>query len=118
MKAFSVLIFICLAAAITAYEQYIGNARHPDHPGKCYHKDTNYAIAIGEVYRPVQADTCAKYTCRDDFVIRINHCPRYMVGEGCTVSRDENQPYPKCCAVLHCVDRDGKSEDRPTGYDS
>ncbi|XP_055389179.1 uncharacterized protein LOC129618452 [Condylostylus longicornis] len=116
LSIYFIINSLFLIGFIQAYEQYIGNARHDDYPNKCYHQDTGKAMEFGEVWRPTNRKYhCEKLTCRDDYVIMINSCPRYQVTENCKViSNDYTQPYPKCCPSLACRDRNGNLSVRPT----
>ncbi|CAD7086766.1 unnamed protein product [Hermetia illucens] len=106
-------VIMSLIIAVNAYESYLPNSRYPGVDDKCYLKETKEFIDFGNVHTPV--GICQKFTCRDDFVIRVDHCSRYMVPEGCEViPTDLTQPFPECCVKLKCVDHEGNTVIRNT----
>ncbi|XP_055844723.1 uncharacterized protein LOC129911084 [Episyrphus balteatus] len=84
-------------------QRYIGNAVHKDYPGMCFYNDTQTPIKIGQTLRPTSE--CVQIYCREDFVLYLLYCPRYMLGDGCEVTFDVGAEFPKCCADIKCPKR-------------
>ncbi|CAD7084847.1 unnamed protein product [Hermetia illucens] len=110
-----ILVFVGLTFLVvaSAHESYLPNSRHPDVQDKCFIKETGDFIEFDKSLKPI--GKCVRYTCRDDFVVQVNECSRYMQPDNCEIlPRDLKQPFPDCCPKLSCIDNDGNIEIRNT----
>ncbi|XP_011291121.2 uncharacterized protein LOC105261609 [Musca domestica] len=89
-------LLACLAMVATQ-ATYLGNRRHPTLPGHCFYEEYNLTIKVNQTSYPRNVNNCFKVFCRDDFVLRLNHCPRRA--NPCRRT-DLSKPFPQCCVCI------------------
>ncbi|XP_073829688.1 uncharacterized protein [Musca autumnalis] len=88
---------LAFLAMVTSQATYLGNRRHPTLADYCYYEDYNLTIRINETAYPQNVNSCFKVFCREDYVLRLNHCPRRAIPCERT---DLSKPFPQCCVCI------------------
>ncbi|XP_066975744.1 U-scoloptoxin(16)-Er13a [Macrobrachium rosenbergii] len=95
------LILTLLGISLGALQRGIADT-HPDHPGKCWDKESNKAYAEGETW-PAK-DSCAEFSCYTqggDLYYQITTCGAVAPGPGCHLKPGPGR-YPNCCPSIAC----------------
>ncbi|XP_054729992.1 uncharacterized protein LOC129238823 [Anastrepha obliqua] len=99
------LIFALLPLSCSFSTQYLGNRKHTVLPDHCYYEELELAVPVNETLYPTDIEfQCITVTCRQDHVLLIKHCDRYLLRHGCIEQPpDYSERYPDCCAQVKCI---------------
>jgi len=95
--------FVTQSQAATALEEI---KETPDHPGKCYIKNTGIAYSLGATWQ-VPEMGCAEASCYrsetpNKLLVAYQTCGLVSADPGCEIVQDSSQPYPSCCPIVRC----------------
>ncbi|XP_064117840.1 U-scoloptoxin(16)-Er13a-like [Macrobrachium nipponense] len=95
------LVLTLLGITFGALQRGVADT-HPDHPGKCWDKDSNRAYAEDESWPA--SDKCAELTCfaqGGDLYYEVHTCGVAVPGTGCHLTPGAGT-YPNCCPKIAC----------------
>uniref|UniRef100_A0A336LW12 CSON006116 protein n=1 Tax=Culicoides sonorensis TaxID=179676 RepID=A0A336LW12_CULSO len=97
MKFFyAVLILSYLIFVVNAYSTIVQNAFDPEHPDKCYDKNTKKYYAVGN--NRVEGKCERAHCSLNDHELTITGCNSLPQKQGCELRRgDLYKSYPDCC---------------------
>ncbi|XP_075156480.1 uncharacterized protein LOC142229787 [Haematobia irritans] len=89
------LAFVALVASQGAIQYF--NKKHHTLENHCYDDKHDLTVKVGQTLLPTNVDyQCVKVTCRDDYSLNIDYCPRGQ--PTCGQKPDYSKPFPYCCS--------------------